>query len=191
MGPFTIGDAELVNGKRLFKLTVIGGPEPPFAPGIGYADVNGYGVALSTSPSRDTPTPPDGWRILAYSWTFLIPRDPGSQSPRLYPYILSGTEALIQHNWDYDRPADNTNAGLSMITPERTIDLAYNYVSGDNQEINSAHVVGDTERNTTWLVRCWTETSPGMEDNMVTFWVTDQEGRALPMFTRSTTTSPP
>jgi hypothetical protein len=128
--------------------------------------------------------------MLAYSWTFLDPGASSDLAPRLYPYVASSTTNLTQHNWDYDRPADSTNAGLRMLTPARTIELDHNYVSGDDQEISSSHQVNDTESNTTWAVRCWTE-APGLDHNVVTFWMTDQDGQALPMFSRSTIEAPP
>jgi len=187
LGPLTVADGESVNGKRLFKLSVVGGPEPPFPAGVHFADLNTYSAVLSTSDTRNVP--PEGSRLLAFSWTFLIPRDAYDAPPRLYPYVSPGTQMLIQHNWDYDRSTEN--AGMSMITPQRTIQVAYDSISGDNEERSSAHDVRDAERNTTWAIRCWAETIQDMGDNLVTFWASDQDGGALPIFARSTTGSPP
>ena len=187
LGPFAVSDGEWINGKRLFKLTVVGGPTPPFAEGVHFADTNVYGAVLSTSELQNTP--PDGARMLAFSWTFLIPHGIHDASPRIYPYIGQNTRALVQHNWDYDR--FNENAGIRIITPERTISVPPEHVSGNNEEKTSTHDVLDTERDTTWAIRCWTETTEVMGDNLVTFWATDQDRVALPLFARSTTVSPP
>ena len=127
--------------------------------------------------------------MLAFSWTFLIPHGIHDASPRIYPYIGQNTRALVQHNWDYDR--FNENAGIRIITPERTISVPPEHVSGNNEEKTSTHDVLDTERDTTWAIRCWTETTEVMGDNLVTFWATDQDRVALPLFARSTTVSPP
>jgi hypothetical protein len=187
IGPLAANDGEPLNGKRLFKLTVVGGPEPPFSPGVHFADINLYGVVLSTSPTENIPL--EGSRMLAFSWTFLIPRGMYGASPRVYPFIGPNTQRIVQHNWDYDRFAEN--AGVRILTPERTIDVPYHNVSGDNEERSSTHDVRDTEKDTTWAIRCWAETTEAMGDNLVTFWATDQDGLALPLFARSTTVSPP
>ena len=187
LGPFATSDGERVNGKRLFKLTVAGGPEPPFASGVHLADINVYSVVLSTSDAHNTP--PEGARMLAFSWTFLIPHGMYDASPRLYPFVGPNTTRVVQHNWDYDRFTEN--AGTRIVTPERTIDIPHDSVSGDNEEKSSVHDVRDSERNTTWAIRCWAETAESMGDNLVTFWTTDQDGLALPLFARSTTVSPP
>ncbi len=185
LGPFNVTDGELVRGKRLFKLVVIG--KPPESPGINFADLNVYNVALSTSNGNNTA--PAGSRILAFSWTFLIPGDAYRTPPRLFPYVGPGVAALVQHNWDYDRSTQN--AGLTAITPARALDIPYDRISGDNEVRNSSHQVLDTERNTTWAISCWAETDQTLADNLVTFWATDQDGRALSLFARSTNSPPP
>jgi hypothetical protein len=187
LGPLVPSDGEWVDERRLFKLTIVSGPEPPFAPGVHFADVNVYGVAISTVGSQNIP--PQGSRMFAFSWTFVISRGMADNSPRLYPYVGSSTNVLIQNNWDYDRFTEN--AGIRTVTPQRTINMPYDKVSGDNEEKSTAHDVRDAERDTTWAIRCWAEMRDGLDDNVVTFWVTDQDGRAVPMFARSTTASPP
>ncbi len=107
----------------------------------------------------------------------------------MYPYVGPNTQTVVQHNWDYDRFTEN--AGVSIVTPERTINASYDKVSSDNEEKSSAHDVHDRERNTTWALRCWAETTQDVADNLVTLWVTDQDGQALPIFARSTNRSPP
>jgi hypothetical protein len=185
LGPFNVADGELVRGKRVFKLAVVG--KPPESPGINFADLNVYNIALSTSSGSNSA--PAGARILAFSWTFLIPGDAYQTPPRLFPHVGPGVAALVQHNWDYDRSAQN--AGLTAITPARTLDIPYDRVSGDNEGRNSSHQVLDIERNTTWAISCWAQTGQALADNLVTFWATDQGGRALPLFARSTKSPPP
>jgi hypothetical protein len=192
LGPLAVSDGELLGdgghtGKRVFKLTVEGGPDPPFDVGLHFADLNAYNIVLSTSAVDNLPV--EGSRILAFSWTFVIPRDRYDTPPRVYPYVGAGTRTIVQHNWDYDRFGEN--AGVSIVTPERAIQVPYQYVSGDNEQKDSAHDVRETETNTTWALRCWAETVPQLENNLVTMWVTDQNGLALPIFARSTNISPP
>jgi hypothetical protein len=185
LDPLSVTDGELVHGKRLFKLVVIG--QPPASPGINFADLNVYNVALSTSNGNNTA--PAGSRILAFSWTFLIPGDAYRTPPRLFPYVGPGTSALVQHNWDYDRATQN--AGLTAITPARVLQVPHDRISGDNEGRNSSHQALDTERNTTWTISCWAETGQALADNLVTFWATDQDGQALSLFARSTNSPPP
>jgi hypothetical protein len=185
LGPLSVTDGELVNGKRLFKLAVVGGP--PESPGISFSDLNVYNVALSTANGSNTA--PAGSRILAFSWTYLISGDAYRTPPHLYPYVGPGTAALVQHNWDYDRSTQN--AGLTAVTPARTLEVPHDRISGDNEGRNSSLQVLEAERNTTWAISCWAETGQALADNLVTFWATDQDGRALSLFARSTNSPPP
>ena len=185
-GPFKAAEGELFNGKRIFKLSVVGGPEPPFTSGIGFADRNIYNVILSTSSSMNS-APTDA-RIFAFSWTFLIPSAAYNVPPRLFPFVDSGVAMLIQHNWDYDNTAAGT-AGMTITTPSRIITVPDADVSSDAEERISSYSPRDTERDTTWAVSCWAQTVVG--DNLVTFWATDENGRPLAIFARSTNVAPP
>jgi hypothetical protein len=186
MGPFAVADAELVNGKRVLKLVVQGGPEPPFNRGQRFADLNLYNVTISNAPDADRP--PTGARIFAYSWTFLIPQATSNQPPRMFPYVDSAATALTQHNWDFDNTGGT--ADITIVTPVQTIVVSGAYVSGDNQERSSSHSALDAERNTTWAISCRAQPIV-VADNLVTFWATDQNGSALAIFARSTIVSPP
>jgi hypothetical protein len=188
-GPFSAADGESVGSKRLLKLTVAGGPQPPFDGG-GRADLNIYNVALSTSSA--TNTAPDGARIVGFSWTFLIPQATYSTPPRLFPYAASDTSTFAQHNWDYDSDASGPGAaGITIVTPLRTISVPDTDVSRDNEERSSSYAIQDGERNTTWATSCWARPSGAIGDNLVTFWATNQDGRALAIFARSTNGPPP
>lgn len=189
-GPLNVTDGELVNGQRVFKLSIVAGPEPPFAAGTYLADLNLYNVVLSTSPTVNTA--PSGSRIFAFSWTFLIPEAGYDTPPRMFPHIASGVSTFTQHNWDYDNdPSGVGAAGITMTTPVRTITVPDTGVSGNNEERSTNHAVLDTERNTTWTVSCWAEPTWTPGDNLVTFWATDQNGKALAIFSRSTIDPPP
>jgi hypothetical protein len=160
---------------------------------VRFADLNLYNVALSTSPTANV-TPP-GSRIFAFSWTFLIPEADYATPPQMFPYVHGGVTALQQHNWDYDNDAFATGqAGVTMTTPVRTIVAPDAAVSGNDEERWSDHPVLDGEQGTTWAVRCWAEPtgagSDQLQDNLVTFWATDQDGRALAIFARSTIDPP-
>jgi len=188
-GPFSAADGESVGSKRLLKLTIAGGPQPPFDGG-GRADLNIYNVALSTSSA--TNTAPDGARIVGFSWTFLIPQATYSTPPRLFPYAASDTSTFAQHNWDYDSDASGPGAaGITIVTPLRTISVPDTDVSRDNEERSSSYGTQDGERNTTWATSCWARPSGAIGDNLVTFWATNQDGRALAIFARSTNGPPP
>jgi hypothetical protein len=189
-GPFTVTDGECISGKCILKLTVVGGPEPPFARGTFKADLNLYNVALSTSDT--TNTAPASSRIFAFSWTFLIPVATYDTPPRIFPYVASGVSTFTQHNWDYDNNAFGVGAaGITMTTPVRTITVPDDGVSGNNEERSTSHAAFDTERNTTWMVSCWAEPTWAPGNNLVTFWVTDQSSNALAIFSRSTIDPPP
>ena len=188
-GPFSAADAEWVGDKRLLKLTIVGGPQPPFDGG-GRADLNVYNVALSTSATGNDV--PDGARILAFSWTFLIPQATYNTPPRLFPYVGVGTSTLVQHNWDYDNDASGPGAaGIMMLTPLRTLSIPDSDVSRDNEERTSSLPTLDGESSTTWATSCWARPSGAIGDNLVTFWATDQNGQALTIFARSTVGPPP
>jgi len=182
-GPFAATAGELVNGKRVFKLSVVGGPEPPFTPGIGFADLNLYNVILSTSPTANT-TPAEA-RVFAFSWTFLIPAATFDVPPQLFPFVDLGVTTFTQHNWDYDNAG---TAGITISTPSRIITAPGTNVSGDAEERVSSYDTVDTERDTAWAVSCWAQAS---SDNLVTFWSTDQNGIPLAIFAHSTDVAPP
>jgi uncharacterized repeat protein (TIGR01451 family) len=197
-GPFdvTLGEPVEVHGeqKHIFKLAVVAGPQPPFPPGVRFADLNLYNVALSTSPSGIV-TPP-GSRIFAFSWTFLIPEANYLAPPRMFPYVHGEVTALQQHNWDYDNDAFATGgAGITITTPVRTLAVPDAAVSGNDEERWSEHPTLDGERGTTWTIRCWAEPTGAavdqLQDNLVTFWATDRHGEALALFGRSTIDPPP
>jgi hypothetical protein len=175
---------ERVGSSRVWKLVVVGNPPP--APALAAADLNLYQVALSTSSTENIS--PQGARIWAYSWTYLIPAGQARTPPPLYPYVGANTDALVQYNWDYDR--GDQNAGLQIATPARTLALGPEPVSGDNDLQSSGHPAQETERGATWAVRIWAD--PGQPaDNLVTFWATDPQGTALSLFARPTILPPP
>ena len=185
-GPFSVSSGEYVNGSYILKLTVIGGPEPPFAPGISFADLNLYNVALSTSPTANTA--PDRARIFAFSWTFAIPATAYDVPPHMFPYVGTGTSMLVQHNWDYDNLLGN--AGITITTPARVLTLSADYVSADEEERSSSHPTLENERGVTWAISCWAQPVAGTQ-NVVTFWATDQNNVPLALFGRSTNLPPP
>jgi len=186
LGPLNATDGESVGGQRVFKLSVVGGPQPPFAEGLGFADLNLYNVALSTSPSANVA--PAGARLWAYSWTFIIPQTMYDRPPQMFPYVGAGMPALTLYNWDYDNLAGV--AGITITTPRRQINVPESAVSGDGQVRSSQHAVQTLEDASTWAVLCWSQ-PPAVVDNLVTFWATDSSGQALPLFARSTNLPPP
>jgi len=189
LGPLDVADGEHVDTRRVFKLTVAGGPEPPF-PGGNRADLNVYNVAWSTSNTSNEM--PEGGRILAFSWTFLIPRATFDTPPRLFAYVDGATTALTQYNWDYDNDAFGSgDAGITMTTPIRTIVIPDASVSSNDELQTSEHPVLDGERHTTWAISSWAEPTGALGDNLVTFWAADQAGTALAIFARSTIYPPP
>lgn len=189
LGPLDPSAGEQVGSKRVFKLAVVGGPEPPFSGGE-KADLNVYNVALSTSASSNTA--PSGSRILAFSWTYLIPAATYDVPPRAFPYVAAGVTSLTQHNWDFDNDTSSPgSAGITMVTPLRTIAVPDANVSPDGEARSSDHAVLDGERSTTWAISAWAQPTGALGDNLVTFWATDQNGTALAIFARSTTAPPP
>ncbi len=185
-GPFSAAQCENVGGQCILKLSVIGGPEPPFAEGLGFADLNLYNVALSTSPAANVA--PAQARIWAYSWTFMIPYATYTQPPLMFPHVGSGTTALTLYNWDYDNLAGV--AGIDITTPTRSISAPESAVSGDGEVRSIQYATEELERNSTWAVRCWAQ-PPATAGNLVTFWATDQNGQPVPVFARSTNLPPP
>ncbi len=162
---------ELVGNKRVFKLSVVGGPGD---------DGNYYNVALSTSP--DGNITPQGARILAYSWAFRL--EPLVTVP-LYPYVTAFATTFTQNNFDFDHPS--YEVGITITTPVRSFAVALGALSGDDETAFSDHVVTADESSSTWTVLC---TTTGNLNNVV-FWATDQSGAPLAIFARSTIEPPP
>lgn len=193
-GPFAVSDGEPRAGTRVFKLGVVAGPEPPFGEDALEADTNLYNVMVAPDESGTTSVP--GSRIFAYSWTFLIPETEWQVPPRVFPWVDVRVTTLVQHNFDYDNDAYGSGAaGISLQTPHRTLVGEDGEVSGNGVERNSSYDRIPGEQNTTWSIRCWAEpTGSGplgsITDNIVTFWVTDQSGRELVTFARSTNRPP-
>lgn len=186
MGPFNAGDGELVNGRRVFKLSLLAGPEPPFPIGSTDTDLNLYNVAVSTSPIANAAPP--GARLFSYSWTFLIPAAEWATPPPIFAYVGGAVTSLVQHNFDYDSTG---TAGITIVTPVRTLTGTSGDVSGNGFDISSSYAVQAGETGATWTIICWADPTPAISDNLVTFWATDQGGAALPLFARPTTQSPP
>jgi uncharacterized repeat protein (TIGR01451 family) len=90
---FNTDQGELVNGVRVFKLSVIAGPEPPFV--ANDADLNLYNVAVSTVLGANV-TPP-GARIFAYSWTYMVWPGDWSAPARMFPYVGPGVTRWGRH----------------------------------------------------------------------------------------------
>ncbi len=185
LGSYAAASGELRGSSRVFRLRIEGAP---FAIGSTTADTNLYNVAVSTSDVANVS--PSGARIFGYSWTYLIPQAEWTVPPRMYPYVDGGVATLTQHNFDYDNTAAGT-AGISVLTPLRTLAGNDGDVSGDGVELTSdfARIAG--EENTTWAIRVWAEPTGGLTDNIVTFWATDQGGRTLALFARGTNLPPP
>jgi len=171
--PITLTEGEHVGDKYVFKLSVVGANAGD--------DGNFYDVVLSTSPGVNIA--PDEARIFAYSWTFLLPT---ADPPKLYPYVAASTLTLNQHNFDFDFNNNplNPNVAITVTTPITThvVPPTLADISEDNVEAESSFDVTDDERGVTWVVVCTTT----FGDNDVVFWATDQDGVALPIFTRST-----
>jgi uncharacterized repeat protein (TIGR01451 family) len=193
-GPIAVADGEKRAGYRVFALTVSGGPEPPFALNAQDADTNVYNVMVTAE--DDLATPVSGSRIFAFSWTFLIPEAEWATPPRVFPWVGDDVRTVIQHNFDYDNDAFGPGAaGLAMQTPHRTLTGDDSEVSGNGTELSSAYDRIPGEQNTTWGVSCWAEptgTGPlaAITDNVVTFWLTDEAGRRLVTYARSTNHPP-
>jgi len=162
---FAPGEGEHVGNKYVFKLSVVGGPGD---------DGNYYNVALSTSSTENIA--PQGTRIFAYAWTYLMPlTDP----PQLYPFVSPLMLTFNQHNFDFD-----SLAAITITTPITVHSVSSSDISGNDAEESSAFLVTSDEQQVTWAVRCislWVSVN-----NDVTVWFTDQNGDALPIFTRST-----
>jgi hypothetical protein len=115
----------------------------------------------------------------------------------MFPFVAPGVTSVRQHNWDYDNDVfGDGKAGITVTTPLRTFSSPDSAVSGNAEERWSDYAVSEGERNITWAMSCWaapTGTAPPRRigDNLVTFWVTDQNGNALPIFARSTIDPPP
>jgi len=168
----TPNQGEAVGNKRVFKLSVVGANSGD--------DGNRYNVALSTDPVANVP--PAGSRILAYSWTFSLPR---STPQRMYPYVRTGASFFEQHNWDMDGAIGT----LTLLTPIRSIAVPGSGISGNGAEAWSRYRVDANEDGATWTVTMDFATAGPWDD--LTFWAEDGAGVALAMFTHMTTNPPP
>jgi hypothetical protein len=193
-GPFAVSDGEARADRRVFKLSVIAGPEPPFGENAFEADTNLYNVMVTSDGASTSPVPES--RIFAYAWTFLIPETEWAEPPRVFPWVDVRVTTVVQHNFDYDNDAFGPGtAGIALRTPHRTLMGEDSEVSGNGVERNSGYDRIPGEQNTTWGIRCWAEPTgsvppDSITDNVVTFWVTDQTGRQLVTFARSTNRPP-
>lgn len=168
--PFATVDptqGESAGDKRIFKLSVTGANDGN--------DGNFYNVALSTDPN--TNVAPQGARLFAYSWTFRVPN---AELLPVYPFVASSTYTLTQHNFDLD-----SSTTIDLASPLNTYSVTA--VSGEGAEASSDYSVIDEERRVTWTAH-YLDSDTG---NDGTVWFTDQDGNALPIFTRSTTEPAP
>jgi len=167
--PIALNAGEHVDGRYVFKLSV---------EGVSGDDGNFYDVAVSTSPAP-TNTVPAGTRIFAYSWTFQQPPPDNKTPPHLFPYVENGVTQVIQHNFDIDF----ADGYMYLVTPAGRVTSTAK-LSHDGDWDSSSHAVLPGESGATWTV--WLEISSTAFTNCVSLYFTDQNGVALPIFTRST-----
>ncbi len=176
--PITRGQGELVNGRRVFKLSV---------QGVNGDDGNHYQVALSTSPL--TNTAPAGARIFAFSWTVSVPTQE-QDALLLYPYVPSGATNFRQFNFDLDFSPIQGGTFL-LRTPVRDLTVPDSELSGNNQTRSTGggnYSVLSSEVGTTWTARLYFGFSSPPND--ATLWFTVDGGPAA-IFTGPTRTAPP
>lgn len=174
--------AEHINGRYVFKLAVVGESGD---------DGNLYNVALSTQPGANVA--PAGARIFAFSWTFVLTN---TDRPRLHPYVGSGVTTFTQNNFDFDWDSGT----ISICTPGPELVVLGQDISGNaialTSFVSSSFVQGTdyamTYTGASWAVDFAPFTfTTSLPYNDVTFWVTDQNGTALAIFTCPEIEPPP
>jgi hypothetical protein len=166
---FSPDQGEQVGNRYIFKLAV---------QGLGGDDANWYRVALNTS--RDTNIVPSDLRMFAFAWTLPIE---DTDRPRLYPYVKEGTKTFRLKSFGCDRIDER----LLIQTPSRNLEAWCS--AGGKFTPEEFDVQG--EDGTTWTVDFSEyDVSLGGSDYLG-FWAEDENSKALPIFTRPTTSTPP
>jgi hypothetical protein len=166
---FSPDQGEPMGDRYIFKLAV---------QGLGGDDANWYRVALNTS--RGTNIVPSDLRMFAFAWTLPIE---DTDRPRLYPYVKEGTKTFRLKSFGCGRIDER----LLIQTPSRNLEAWCS--AGGKFTPEEFDVQG--EDGTTWIVDFSEyDVSLGGSDYLG-FWVEDENWKALPIFTRPTTRTPP
>jgi hypothetical protein len=165
---------ELVEGSRLFKLSVQGAAGD---------DGNRYHVALSSDPSSNVGV--TGARLFAYSWTILLPA--AGDEVAVHPYVPFDVTNVTQVNFDFDV---SPNAGVTLTTPLRNLPVSAAGLSGAGTSASETFVPFAGEQATTWTARYTTGEFTGV-DNDFSIWFFGDSSQPLAVFTGPTLVSDP
>jgi hypothetical protein len=170
-GPFSPDQGEPVEDRYIFKLAV---------EGLSDKDANWYRVALSSSPDANTVR--SEARMFASSWTLLVDE---SNQPHLHPYVTGGMKTLWLRSFGCDIVGGRLLIWTSLQRKLETWCLANGTFAPADFSVE------DGEDGATWAVD-WSEyIVPMGETDYLVFWAEDEQGSALPVFTRRTIRTPP
>ena len=171
LGPFSPDKGELVEDRRIFNLTVEGQDGD---------DANWYRVALSTSP--DTNTVPSNLRMFAFSWTVPVRK---TNRPYLHAYVKEGKTTFVLRSFGCD-----TEQGRLLIrTPFRNLEAMCSAEEG--KLTPEKFDVRDGEDGMTWMVDFSGYNVTSGRSEYIGVSAEDENGLALPIFTRPTLEMPP
>jgi len=161
-GPFNPYEGENIQelGGYVFKIT---------AEGLTGDDGNLYYYYISEDANFNTYV--EGSRAFTYEYCVRGNKEKGSIL-HFYPFIPEGITRVTQHNFDYD------NDGRIFLYSVRKNRHAVR-VSGEGNWVSSSHSILKEEQNTSMDIQI---VSRGVPVNNFVFYITDQHGKHLPLY---------
>jgi hypothetical protein len=161
-GPFNPKEGEYDKELNAYVFKII-------TEGISGDDGNMYRYFFSTQSDKNIAV--EGGNSFTYEVCFRLINQ-FNESAHLFPFCDSAVVSVMQHNYDYDKEGDIVLTTLIKKLHPMTI-------SGDNEWASSKSVLTANELNTSLNLQFVKQTS---KTNDLTFYITNQYGTAIPMF---------
>jgi hypothetical protein len=165
-GPFNPTEGEFVTDYNGYIFKII-------AEGVSGDDGNLYMYFLSSSPTQNKSI--EGGNAFTFEYTFRL-SDVQTNVAHLYPYIEENVFSVNIANFDFD---DDGEINIVSIVKKGEITKP----SGENNWAFSDHRIADEEKKTTLDVQFIKNKKVLIKDNNITLYVTNQDGKLLPLYT--------
>lgn len=165
-GPFnpTSGEFSEKYGGYVFKLC---------ARGVSGNDGNLYKYFMSTSNESNIAV--EGGNAFTFEYTFRL-NDSSTEISHIYPYLDSNVISIKQSNFDWDNDGE-----LKAISKTR-LSIKFEK-SGEGNWVSSEHKIYTSEKESTIDVQFHKNKSTPAKNNNISFYLTNQYGKAMPFYT--------